>query len=182
MIANTIIGEEKRKCYIFMIQSRGMEEEKIYLAKAVATMGYFFAVFLATLIAIASCYILLVKNHTTIASGRLANTGELIPGIKLLFIWALDKCVLLPSIFTGLSKQWSTTKTVVFIILFGFLDRGMALIPRISFFSIWSNYQNAEHFVSLCRNGRLEINMSIVIQLLLCSGVIIEFMIRRKRR
>jgi hypothetical protein len=178
IIANTIVGEEKRKGYFPMIQSRGIRTEQIYPAKAVAIMGYFFLIFLVTMAVIAVFYTLFVRNHTTIASGRLVNTGELIPGIKILLIWVLDKCVLFPSIFTWLSKKWNMMKTVILIFLFSLLDRGIAMLPKISVFSIWKNYKNAEHFVSLCREGRLEIHMGILIQIMLCSGIVLLLMKR----
>ena len=115
------------------------------------------------------------------ATGKLWNTGELIPGMEILLIWILDKCILFPSMFIWLSKRWSTVKTVVFLIIFNFLDRGIAMPQGISFLSIWSNYKNADHFVSLCRDVNLNIHLSIIVQILMYSGILLILIKKRKR-
>ena len=52
----------------------------------------------------------------------------------------------------------------------------------ISFLSIWSNYKNADHFVSLCRDGNLNIHLSIIVQILMYSGILLILIKKRKMR
>lgn len=182
MIVNTIVGDERRKGYLSMIQNKGILPEQFYLSKAFASMGYLFLIFLSVIVGTAVCYWVFVSNNNIMATGKLWNTGELIPGMEILLIWILDKCILFPSMFIWLSKRRSTVKTVVFLIIFNFLDRGIAMPQGISFLSIWSNYKNADHFVSLCRDGNLNIHLSIIVQILMYSGILLILIKKRKMR
>lgn len=71
-------------------------------------------------------------------------------------------------------------KSVIIIIILNFIDRGIAMLSGISFLSIWSNYANAEHFVSLCSTGNIEIHMGVIIQIILYSGIALVLIWRRK--
>lgn len=180
LLINTIVGEEKRKLYFRMVQSRGILTGKLYLAKAVAAMEYLFLVFWIVIAGTALCYLFFVRDNNVMATGKLWNTGELIPGLEILIIWILDKCILLPSIFIWLSQKRSMVKSVIIIVILNFIDRGIAMLSGISFLSIWSNYANAEHFVSLCNSGHLEIRMSVIIQMILYSGMALMLIWQRK--
>lgn len=105
MLANTIVGEEKRKLYFPMARNKGILMEQLYLAKAAAVTGYLFLVFWTVIGGTALCYMVFVKSNSAMASGNLWNAGELIPGMSILLIWILDKCISLPSIFIWLSKK-----------------------------------------------------------------------------
>lgn len=180
LLVNTIVGEEQRKLYLPMIQSKGISRERIYLAKAAAVMVYLFFVLWIVIVGTAVCYIVFVRGNSVMATGKLWNTGELIPGMEILFIWILDKCILLPCIFVWLSKKSSIVKSVVIIIILSFIDRGIAMLSGISFLSIWNNYENAEHFVSLCKDGNLQVHISIIVQIVLYSSIAIILIKRRK--
>lgn len=180
LLINTIVGEEKRKLYFPMVQNKGILTEKIYFAKAIAAMKYLFLVLWIVIAGIALCYMAFVKNNGIMATGKIWNTGELIPGIEILIIWILDKCILLPSIFILLSQKRTMVKSGIIIIILNFVDRGIAMLSGISFLSIWSNYANAEHFVSLCNTGNIEIHMSVMIQIILYSGIALMLIWRRK--
>ena len=180
LLINTIVGEEKRKLYFPMVQNRGILIGKLYLAKAVAAMEYLFLVFWIVIAGTALCYLFFVRDNNIMATGKLWNTGELIPGLEILIIWILDKCILLPSIFIWLSQKRSMVKSVIIIVILNFIDRGIAMLSGISFLSIWSNYANAEHFVSLCNRGHLEIHMSVIIQMILYSGMALMLVWQRK--
>lgn len=180
LLVNTIIGEERRKEYFPMIQNKGILIEKLYLSKVVAAMAYLFLILLAVIAGTAVCYMIFVRGNSTMATGRVWNPGELIFGIKVLLVWTLDKCILFPCIFICLSVKRSMIKAVIILIIFSFLDRGIAMLPGISFLSIWSIYGNAEHFVSLCGNGNLEIHVSIMIQIVLYIGIAI-FLIKKRK-
>ena len=180
LLINTIVGQEKRKLYFPMIQNRGILTENIYLAKAIASMKYLFLIFGIVIAGKALCYMVFVKNNSTMATGKIWNTGELIPGIEILIVWILDKCILLPSIFIWLSQKRTMVKSVIIIIILNFIDRGIAMLSGISFLSIWSNYANAEHFVSLCSKGNIEIHMGVIIQIILYSGIALVLIWRRK--
>ena len=163
-----------------MIRNKGILVERLYLAKAVAAMGYLFLILWIVIVGTALCYITFVKSNGVMATGTFWNVGELIPGIKILLIWILDKCILLPSIFVWLSKKRSVVKSIIIVIILSFVDRGIAMLSGISFLSIWGNYENAEHFVSLCNGGNLEIHMGVVVQIILCSGVALLLIKQRK--
>lgn len=182
LLINTVVGEEKRKLYFPMLQNKGIPMKKIYLAKVVAAMRYLILIFGIVIAGTALCYLLFVRNNSVMATGKLWNTGELIPGIKILIVWILDKCILLPSIFIYLSQKRTMVKSVIIIVILNFIDRGIAMLSGISFFSIWSNYANAEHFVSLCRKGNIEIHMSVVIQIILYSGIALMLIWKRKAK
>lgn len=180
MLVNTIVGEEERKLYLPMIQSKGISRERLYLAKAAAVMGYLFFVLWIVIVGTAVCYMVFVRGNSVMATGKLWNTGELIPGMEILLIWILDKCILLPCIFVWLSKKSSIVKSVVIIIILSFIDRGIAMLSGISFLSIWNNYENAEHFVSLCKDGNLHVQISIIVQIVIYSSIAIILIKRRK--
>lgn len=143
-------------------------------------MKYLFLIFGIVIAGTALCYMVFVKNNSTMATGKIWNTGELIPGIEILIVWILDKCILLPSIFIWLSQKRTMVKSVIIIIILNFIDRGIAMLSGISFLSIWSNYANAEHFVSLCSKGNIEIHMGVIIQIILYSGIALVLIWRRK--
>lgn len=171
LLINTIVGDEQKKLYFSMIQSRGVSIGKMYLAKFVAVMGYLILVSILVIIGISLCYAFFVRNNRVMASGKAWNVGELVPGMKILLIWILDKCILLPSVFIWLSKKRSIFKSVIIIILLSFLDRVLNMFSNLSFLSIWNSYEKAEHFVSLCEKGHLEIHMNIFIQIILYAGI-----------
>ncbi len=182
LIINTITGEEIRKGYFSVVQSEGVSGEMLYLSKAAAVIGYLAFLFLTVTIESAICYLLFVRGDSVMATGNLWNNGELIPGMEILLIWILDRCVLFPGVFIWLSKTQSTGKTIVIMAGLILLDRGIALFPGIAFLSIWNNYKNADYFVSLCKEGELNIHMSILIQIILYSCIVILLIKRQKKR
>lgn len=181
LLVNTVIGEEQRKMYLPMVQNKGIPIKKFYLSKVAAAIGYLFLILLAVITGTAVCYMAFVRSNSIMATGKIwNNTRELVYSMKILLIWILDKCVLFPSVFIWLSKKRSMIKALIILILFSFFDRGIAMLSGISFLSIWNVYENAEHFVSLCGNGNLEIHMSIIIQIIIYVSIAFFLIGRRK--
>lgn len=172
LAVHELVFKEKNTGYINVIKRAGNQAGDIYRAKAVTEAIYFSILFFVVIVGTGLCYQIFVRKDEAVSSGLLWNQKELLPGIELLVIYFLEKCVLLSFMFVYLGKTFTITKSVLIITVFNLLDRGMSFFPGIGRFSIWTNTKNAEHFVRLCQEETIHIHFQSVLSICIYCVVI----------
>lgn len=180
LAVNELVFKEKSSGYINVIKMSGNQIGDIYRAKAVTEAIYFSFLFFFIIIGTGLCYQLFVNKVATVSSGLLWNANELVPGIEIILIYFLDKCILLPMLFVYFGKKLNITKSVIIIAVLNLMDRGMSFLPGIGKFSIWANTKKAEHFVSLCQKGAVNVHLESVI--LICIYTLIIWLVMGKEK
>lgn len=180
LVVNELVFKEKSSGHMNVIRMSGNQMRDIYKAKAVAAAVCFGFLFIVIMIGTGLCYQIFVRKDSIVSSGLLWNENELVPGVKILFTYFLDKCILLPFVFVYFAKKFNITKSVIMIAVFDLIDRSVSFLPVIGKFSIWANTKNAEHFISLCRDGAVSLHLESVI--LICSYCFIIWLLMGREK